>query len=134
MENLPAFKMLSADSHVVEPPNLWVERVDLRYRERALCIVSERDSDYLVCEGGLTYKHPIGLTVCTEAADDEVSMIGRFANVRKGAWDPHARLADMDRDGVEAEILYTSFGLSMFSIPDPDFQLACFRPLNDCLL
>ncbi|HEY2106139.1 MAG TPA: hypothetical protein VGH29_10175, partial [Candidatus Binataceae bacterium] len=73
----PAFKMVSADSHVVEPPNLWVERVDQRYRERAPRIVSEPDSDYLVCEGGLTYKHPIGLTVCTEAPDNEVSMIGR---------------------------------------------------------
>jgi predicted TIM-barrel fold metal-dependent hydrolase len=129
----PAFKMVSADSHVVEPPNLWVERVDQRYRERAPRIVSEPDSDYLVCEGGLTYKHPIGLTVCTEAPDNEVSMIGRFANVRKGAWDPQARLADMDRDGVEGEILYTSFGLSMFSIPDPDFQQACFRAFNDWL-
>jgi predicted TIM-barrel fold metal-dependent hydrolase len=129
----PAFKMVSADSHVVEPPNLWVERVDQRYRERAPRIVSEPDSDYLVCEGGLTYKHPIGLTVCTEAPDNEVSMIGRFANVRKGAWDPQARLADMDRDGVEGEILYTSFGLSMFSIPDPDFQHACFRAFNDWL-
>jgi uncharacterized protein len=133
MDNFPAFKMVSADSHVVEPPNLWVERVDQRYRDRAPRIVSEPDSDYLVCEGGLTYKHPIGLTVCTEAPDDEVSMIGRFANVRKGAWDPSARITDMDRDGVEAEILYTSFGLSMFSIPDPDFQLACFRAFNDWL-
>jgi predicted TIM-barrel fold metal-dependent hydrolase len=131
MESVPAFKMVSADSHVVEPPNLWVERVDQRYRERAPRIVSEPDSDYLVCEGGLTYKHPIGLTVCTEAPDNEVSMIGRFANARKGGWDPNARLADMDRDGVEAEILYTSFGLSMFSIPDPEFQLACFRAFND---
>jgi predicted TIM-barrel fold metal-dependent hydrolase len=133
MEQPPAFKMVSADSHVVEPPNLWVERVDQRYRERAPRIVSEPDSDYLVCEGGLTYKHPIELTVCTEAPDNEVSMIGRFANARKGAWDPAARVADMDRDGVEAEILYTSFGLSMFSIPDPDFQLACFRAFNDWL-
>ena len=39
----------------------------------------------------------------------------------------------MDRDGVEGEILYTSFGLSMFSIPDADFQHACFRAFNDWL-
>ena len=42
-------------------------------------------------------------------------------------------VADMDRDGVEGEILYTSFGLSMFSIPDADFQFACFRAFNDWL-
>ena len=28
MDKAPAFKMVSADSHVVEPPDLWVERVD----------------------------------------------------------------------------------------------------------
>ena len=29
------YKLISADSHVSEPPDLWVERVDKKYRERA---------------------------------------------------------------------------------------------------
>ena len=29
------YKLISADSHVSEPTDLWVERVDKRYRDRA---------------------------------------------------------------------------------------------------
>ena len=28
-------KLISADSHVSEPPDLWAERVDRKYRDRA---------------------------------------------------------------------------------------------------
>ena len=29
------YKLISADSHVSEPPDLWATRVDQKYRERA---------------------------------------------------------------------------------------------------
>ena len=32
---MPNYRLISADSHVSEPPDLWVTRVDKKYRERA---------------------------------------------------------------------------------------------------
>jgi len=32
---MPEYKLISADSHVSEPPDLWATRVDKKYRERA---------------------------------------------------------------------------------------------------
>jgi len=32
---MPEYKLISADSHVSEPPDLWSTRVDKQYRERA---------------------------------------------------------------------------------------------------
>ncbi len=29
------YKLISADSHVSEPPDLWTSRVDKKYRDRA---------------------------------------------------------------------------------------------------
>lgn len=29
------FKLVSADSHIVEPPDLWLERIERRHRDRA---------------------------------------------------------------------------------------------------
>ena len=29
------FKVISSDSHIVEPPDLWTDRIDPEYRERA---------------------------------------------------------------------------------------------------
>jgi hypothetical protein len=36
-----AMKIIDADAHMCEPPNLWVERIDTRFRERALRAVDE---------------------------------------------------------------------------------------------
>ena len=32
---MPDYKLISADSHVSEPPDLWSTRVDAKYRDRA---------------------------------------------------------------------------------------------------
>ena len=45
--------VISADSHFVEPPEMWVERVDREYKDRAPHIVKDLDGkkgSYLVCE------------------------------------------------------------------------------------
>ena len=60
-------------------------------------------------------------------------MSGRWEDVPPGGYDPFARVKEMDAEGIEAELLYTSFGLTMFSIPDLDFQYACFQAFNDWL-
>ena len=48
-------KLISADSHVNEPGDLWVERIDKQFRERAPRVVEnlpgQRPGAYLVLEG-----------------------------------------------------------------------------------
>jgi predicted TIM-barrel fold metal-dependent hydrolase len=48
----------------------------------------------------------------------------------KGGRDPKARIADMDLDGLAAEILYPTFALKLFDAP-PEVQEAAFRTYND---
>jgi hypothetical protein len=47
--------IISADSHMTEPPDLWVERIDKDFRDRAPRVVSgEQGGKYglwFVCEG-----------------------------------------------------------------------------------
>ena len=43
------------------------------------------------------------------------------------------RLKDQDIDGVEAEVLYTTLGMSLFGLADAELQQACFRVYNDWL-
>ena len=40
------WKMISSDSHVVEPPDLWIERMDRAFKDRAPRVVSEHDGDW----------------------------------------------------------------------------------------
>src|SRR3954471_71101 len=47
------YKIISADSHMCEPPDLWVERIDRRFRDRAPRIVKNPDGkkgSFFVCE------------------------------------------------------------------------------------
>ena len=41
----------SADSHVIEPPDLWIERIDKEFLERAPRIVSNDVGDNWYMEG-----------------------------------------------------------------------------------
>ena len=46
--------MISADSHVIEPRNLWVERVDKAFRDRAPRVVRDANGlkgEWFICPG-----------------------------------------------------------------------------------
>jgi hypothetical protein len=32
---MTSYKLISADSHIVEPPDLYIKRIDARFRDRA---------------------------------------------------------------------------------------------------
>ena len=47
------YKIIPADSHMCEPPNLWVERVDQRFRDRAPRVLKNPDGkkgSFFMCE------------------------------------------------------------------------------------
>ena len=54
----------------------------------------------------------------------------RFDELHRGGWDPEARLADQDRDGVAAEIIYPTVGMVLCNHPDFDYKQACFDAYN----
>jgi predicted TIM-barrel fold metal-dependent hydrolase len=132
------FKLVSADSHVVEPPDLWLKRLDRKYQDRAPRLVYGKKTDfYLTPEIAGEARQGVGL-VATKgkyrgAQSREFTFYGHYSDVVEGGYDPHARLREMDAEGVEAELLYTSFGLQMFTIKDLDFQYAILRAFNDWL-
>ncbi len=131
------FKLVSADSHVAEPPDLWTTRMEPRYANRAPKVISRDDGDFFVCEGMLTAESGVGLLATKRKYEHpevyDFSMMGRWSEVPEPGYDPDARLKELDREGIEAELLYSSYGLIMYSIPDHEFRYACFRAFNDWL-
>lgn len=130
------FKLVSADSHIVEPPDLWTTRMDRRFRDRAPRIVMDEKSDYFVCEGSARSGGGIGLLATRPKyadPDHDFGFEGKWTDVVEAAYEPGPRIAELDREGIEAELIYTSFGLSMYMIADLDFQVACMRAFNDWL-
>src|SRR5439155_17757448 len=97
--------LISSDSHVSEPGDLWVEDLPSKFKDVAPKFGGGNRS-----EGR-----------------------GRFDG-KPGGHDPHARLTEAAEDGVSAEVLYPTLGLRLFGQDDPELQEACFRVYNDWII
>jgi predicted TIM-barrel fold metal-dependent hydrolase len=127
-------RILSADSHVLEPPDLWTTRMQPRFRDRAPHLEHEfngQTGDFLVCDP-LRPFNPTSLG-CAGIPPAELEKFSRggYAVCRPGSWDPVERLKDMDADGLAGEIFYCGYSMSLFSHPDEEFQRDAHRAYND---
>jgi predicted TIM-barrel fold metal-dependent hydrolase len=124
-------KPVSADSHVLEPPNCYVDYIDPAFRERAPVIRQNpaTGGDAFYIEG---FAKPVGLGLLAAAGVDsrDIAVTARFEDLHRGGWDPKARLADQDRDGVQAEFVYPTVGMLICNHPDDAFKTACIWAYN----
>ncbi len=130
------YPIVDADSHVNEPPDLWTQRLPSRLRDRAPRVEHGEQGDIWVFDGG-KQKWPIGLTAVAGLSYFDYRPIGiTYESMRPGSFDTKARLADMDADGIYAQVLYPSVtlrGARIYS-EDRELQLACVRAYNEWLL
>jgi predicted TIM-barrel fold metal-dependent hydrolase len=127
--------VLSSDSHVFEPPDLWHTRIDKAFRDRAPRIERINGGDHVVVEADQVLSG-IGLISNAGArfeAPETISPQGRFEDVLRGGYDPEQHLKDMALDGVAGEVLYPSQGLFYFKVADTALMSAIFRAYNDWL-
>jgi len=132
---MPPDLILSSDSHVFEPPDLWTTRIDRAFRDRAPRMQRIDGADQLVIEADQVIAG-IGLISNAGArfdAPETISGQGRFEDVPRGGYDPDQHLADMRLDGVAGEVLYPSQGLFYFRVKDTPLMSAIFRAYNDWL-
>jgi predicted TIM-barrel fold metal-dependent hydrolase len=128
--------VISADSHVFEPPTLWIEGLDKQFRDRAPEFVDGHDGKegtYLRAEGIRPYR--IGGISALNVKPEDLPDFNRagWLDLRSGGWDPAERIKDQDIDGVSAEIVYSTFAMYLFAMPDQALQHACFQAYNTWL-
>jgi predicted TIM-barrel fold metal-dependent hydrolase len=128
------YQLISADSHFVEPPSMWAERLDQKFRDRAPHTVKDlngRAGEWFVCENivPMSVAGFFGAGVPSQELPEH-SKKG-FDQAPKSVWDASYRLVDQDRDGVQAEVIYTSMGMPLFGLDDAGLRFACFRAFND---
>ena len=132
---VPDRLILSSDSHVFEPPDLWTQRIDDAFKSRAPRMKRVGDVDHLVIEDGQTIAG-IGLISNAGAryeAPETISDHARFEDVHEGGIDPAQHLKDMAIDGVFGEVLYPSQGLFYYKVADSLLFSAICRAYNDWL-
>src|SRR4249919_1680510 len=77
-------------------------------------------------ERGMASLGAVGSRDGTVVVDDALE----YSDGRKGGFDPHARIPDMDLDGIDAAYLYPSIGLFAGSVEDPKLSAAICRAYN----
>ena len=117
-------RIISSDSHVIEPPTLWTDYIESAFRERVPRVVRDADTDRLVCEG-LEFP-PLSLR-----GDREVRQAGRWQeDIPAEAYDPVARRVAVEADGVSGEVLFPTVAMTFYLLEDVALQQALFRAYN----
>jgi predicted TIM-barrel fold metal-dependent hydrolase len=150
--------VISVDDHVVEPPNVWVDRLPSALRERGPHI--EQDTCETVIDpatGSARYvrggEGPIvdwwvyedllrpipQVMACAGFPPDSLTLAPLpYAEMRPGCWDRDARLADMDLNRTERSLCFPSFprfaGQIFLEAKDRELALASVRAFNDWMI
>lgn len=130
--------VIDADGHVIEPLGLWKDYTEKKYHTRLPRPVT--DENGLFCyavDDVLLMRTASRLSTqrqdaapSSEASPEE----GDYPEeLRAGGWDPKARLADMDLDGMDLSFLYPTMAFFLPEVPDQELQLALCRAYNDWL-
>ncbi len=111
--------VFSADSHIREPNDLFVNGLPASLRPRA--IQATRREGYLMTVSGDRVIHRLRADKPLEAT----------STPRQGASDLDKRLLDMEMDGVDAEVVFPSLALWTYVLEDPELELATAQVYND---
>jgi predicted TIM-barrel fold metal-dependent hydrolase len=135
MTENPSYQLISADSRVVEPPDLFSSRLPVDLRSRAPKLESVDGGSAWVLDG--LDPVPLPPTAATGSGYRSSTRTNgkpiSFDEVLPGGYDPAERLKAQDSDSVDAEVLYPSSDLwdAIRTLDDRDLKVACARAYND---
>jgi predicted TIM-barrel fold metal-dependent hydrolase len=128
--------IISVDDHAIEPPDLFATRVPAALREQAPVIELDHDGVPYWIVDGTGYAYTTGNGASGRPTSEWVQAPQKYEEFRRGVWDPKARIADMDLNGVWASLNFPSMiwgfaGTRFATMRDPDVGLASLRAYND---
>lgn len=122
--------IVSADTHLGPPPTLIRDRIDARYKHRVARI--ERDENGTMWS--VMEDRRQGRIMESNLTGDDLyrKLAGSSATMESDSYDLDKRMADLDRDGIDAELVFPNGTVIMgFLTPDPELMHAQFRIYND---
>jgi predicted TIM-barrel fold metal-dependent hydrolase len=101
------YRIIDADAHVNPPATFWAEYLPKHLVDIAPKFEAGKpgeDSDWIVFEGKRRPMLMLNGNGGRKSVDFKVS--GKLSDMRVGGWMPAQRIEDMDRDGMDAAILF----------------------------
>jgi predicted TIM-barrel fold metal-dependent hydrolase len=129
--------IVSVDDHVIEPPNVWLDRLPKKYADVAPRMEETakgavwRFEDKTIATSGLS-------VAAGKKRDEFTPEPLPFAAMRPAAYDSVARLEDMDRAGILASLCFPSMprfcGQLFTEATDKELGLLCIEAYNDWMV
>ena len=131
------YQLISSESHIVEPPDVFTSRLPASLRDRAPKLVAHDGGSAWFVDGFEPI--PLDATTATgtgwhRAADGvDASAPVAFENTLPALRDPAERIKAQWADSVDAEILYPTAELwdAIRGLDDPELQDGLVRAYND---
>jgi len=128
-----ARRVVDVDTHQMEPAEMWERHIEDRFKSAAprLAEIAGRramavEGESLTAEDKYPFSTPDFLAALMRG-------MKRFERARAGGFDATSRLADMDEQGVDVQILYPTVGGQLLGREFRDTALlaACCRAYNE---
>lgn len=127
--------VVDMDSHVMEPPDLWLNYLEPRFRNRAIRIERDRDgTESLIVDG-----KPILSGRLAALGGVEHDAIQTFTDPSltyldgcpRASYDTQARVQLLDEWGVDAGVVFPTIGILWDKEDDPELAMAYARAYNN---
>jgi predicted TIM-barrel fold metal-dependent hydrolase len=130
------FELISVDDHIIEPPNVWTDRLPAKYRETGPHVVEEDGREFWHYEDQRV--DTMGLNAVAGRPQEEWDMDPvRYTDMIQGCWDPVVRAEDMRVDGVVGTICFPTLprfaGTLFLGFQDKELADLCVKAYNDWL-
>ena len=122
--------IISADSHITEAPDTYSAYIDPKFRDVAPRVVETEDRGDVYVIDGMKSTVPMGLVAAAGLPWDQLNTKAKYADLHRSGYDSSARIADQNRDGVSAEIIYPSVGMILCNHPDFEYKTAAMAAYN----
>jgi len=149
--------LIDMDAHVVEPPAIWSARLPSRLRDEGPHIVHAPAGQVRLVDGRYIEKPGTGgPDVAWWVYEDTMTQIKRYVasagvpadevtnegidypDMRPGCWRPAERVADMDRNGVQAQLCFPNYprfcGQIFLWAKDRALAKLCVEAYNDWMV
>jgi len=124
-------KVIDTDGHVMEPNDLYDRYLETKFMPDLEELKQETDGRASKFFFGIFHQLNTGRPLGVPHPDKPLVRTGRNPRRDKpdmrGGWDPHIRIKDMDREGIDIAVLFATVVSSFCALESVDFEVAMIR-------
>jgi predicted TIM-barrel fold metal-dependent hydrolase len=126
--------IVSVDDHLVEPPEVFENHVPAAYRDSAPKLIREPNADFWTY-AGKKIRNVAMNAVAGRPLEEYGFEPAKMSGMRRGCWDVHDRIDDMNANGILGSLCFGSFtgmdGSVFLTNPDRVSALVHLQAYND---